>query len=155
MRIPFLCCSSWPAMRPIRCINSCLITINRYWAALSVQQKYLSAAIRCSSRITAKPTGHGHCSIPKTKYDAMKRYSPKNAVQFLKRALSWQNNILIFFVAVLSAIRTAIGAFGKETFGRTSLLADTRLCARLSLRDTPGDLYHYTFVISTSRFPRD
>ena len=36
------------------------------------------------------------------------------------------------------SMRTAFGAIGKETFDRTSLFADTRLCARLSLRDTPA-----------------
>ena len=36
------------------------------------------------------------------------------------------------------SMRTAFGAIGKETFDRTSLFADTRLCARLSQRDTPA-----------------
>ncbi len=40
------------------------------------------------------------------------------------------NNIFFYFVAVLSAIRTAFGAIDIETCHDTSLLADTRLCAR-------------------------
>ncbi len=66
--------------------------LNNYQQVLSRfvgPTEVLSVAIRCSSRITAKPTGHGHCSIPKTRYDAMKLFFRKNAVQFLKKALSW------------------------------------------------------------------
>ena len=52
-------------------------------------------------------------------------------------------------LAVLSSIRTAFGAIGIETFGRTSLHADTRLYARLSLRDTQGVTFvHHTCTVS-------
>ena len=56
----------------------------------------------------------------------------------------------INFIAVHSSICTAFGAIDIETCHDTSLLADTRLYARLSLRDTRLLVYITASVIVLS-----